>query len=107
MGDAVPRMKLGSQGLEVSAQGLGCMGMSYFYGQPKPDSDMIRLIHHAVQSGVTLLDTSDFYGPHTNEILISKVCFSFIVPIFHHLEMINGLIEILKWPSDPISKKYW
>ncbi|WOH12374.1 hypothetical protein DCAR_0831877 [Daucus carota subsp. sativus] len=72
MGDAVPRMKLGSQGLEVSAQGLGCMGMSYFYGQTKPDSDMIRLIHHAVQSGVTLLDTSDFYGPHTNEILISK-----------------------------------
>ncbi|KAL1806128.1 hypothetical protein ACET3Z_029196 [Daucus carota] len=72
MGHAVPRMKLGSQGLEVSAQGLGCMGMSYFYGQPKPDSDMIRLIHHAVQSGVTLLDTSDFYGPHTNEILISK-----------------------------------
>ncbi|KAK1395891.1 putative aldo/keto reductase/potassium channel subunit beta [Heracleum sosnowskyi] len=72
MGDAVRRIKLGSQGLQVSAQGLGCMGMSYFYGQPKPDSDMIRLIHHAVQTGVTLLDTSDFYGPHTNEILISK-----------------------------------
>lgn len=65
-------MKLGSQGLEVSAQGLGCMGMSAFYGPPKPDQDMIALIHHAINSGVTLLDTSDMYGPFTNEILLSK-----------------------------------
>lgn len=65
-------MKLGSQGLEVSAQGLGCMGMSAFYGPPKPEPDMIQLIHHAIHSGVTLLDTSDVYGPHTNEILLSK-----------------------------------
>ncbi|CAH9136521.1 unnamed protein product [Cuscuta epithymum] len=71
-GVKVPRMKLGSQGLEVSAQGLGCMGMSAFYGPPKPDADMIRLIHHAVNSGVTFLDTSDMYGPHTNEILLGK-----------------------------------
>ncbi|CAL5032944.1 unnamed protein product [Urochloa decumbens] len=69
---AVPRIKLGSQGLEVSAQGLGCMGMSAFYGPPKPESDMIKLIHHAVAAGVTFLDTSDKYGPHTNEILIGK-----------------------------------
>ncbi|KAK4258176.1 hypothetical protein QN277_007650 [Acacia crassicarpa] len=68
----VGRIKLGSQGLEVSAQGLGCMGMSAFYGAPKPEPDMIALIHHAVQSGVTLLDTSDIYGPHTNEILLGK-----------------------------------
>ncbi|KAI9119469.1 hypothetical protein K1719_009345 [Acacia pycnantha] len=68
----VGRMKLGSQGLEVSAQGLGCMGMSAFYGPPKPEPDMIALIHHAVQSGVTFLDTSDVYGPHTNEILLGK-----------------------------------
>ncbi|KAM5569800.1 putative aldo-keto reductase 2 [Rosa sericea] len=66
------RMKLGSQGLEVSAQGLGCMGMSAFYGPPKPEADMIKLIHHAVDSGVTFLDTSDIYGPHTNEILLGK-----------------------------------
>lgn len=65
-------MKLGSQGLEVSAQGLGCMGMSAFYGPPKPEADMIALIHHAVSSGVTFLDTSDVYGPHTNEILLGK-----------------------------------
>ncbi|KAK4258173.1 hypothetical protein QN277_007650 [Acacia crassicarpa] len=68
----VGRIKLGSQGLEVSAQGLGCMGMSAFYGAPKPEPDMIALIHHAVQNGVTFLDTSDIYGPHTNEILLGK-----------------------------------
>ncbi|KAI8566904.1 hypothetical protein RHMOL_Rhmol02G0078600 [Rhododendron molle] len=68
----VGRMKLGSQGLVVSAQGLGCMVMSAFYGPPKPDEDMIKLIHHAVDSGVTLFDTSDIYGPHTNEILLGK-----------------------------------
>ncbi|KAF2324161.1 hypothetical protein P3X46_002439 [Hevea brasiliensis] len=69
---AVKRIKLGSQGLEVSAQGLGCMGMSAFYGPPKPESDMIALIHHAINTGVTFLDTSDVYGPHTNEILLGK-----------------------------------
>jgi aryl-alcohol dehydrogenase-like predicted oxidoreductase len=68
----VPRMKLGSQGLVVSAQGLGCMGMSAYYGPPKPEPDMIALIHHAVSAGVTLLDTSDVYGPHTNELLLGK-----------------------------------
>ncbi|XP_054821138.1 probable aldo-keto reductase 2 [Prosopis cineraria] len=68
----VGRIKLGSQGLEVSAQGLGCMSMSSGYGTPKPEPDMIALIHHAIQSGVTFLDTSDVYGPHTNEILLGK-----------------------------------
>ncbi|GMY32172.1 putative aldo-keto reductase 2, partial [Fagus crenata] len=68
----VERIKLGSQGLEVSTQGLGCMGMSAFYGPPKPEQDMIALIHHAVNSGVTFLDTSDSYGPFTNEILLGK-----------------------------------
>ncbi|XP_044478020.1 probable aldo-keto reductase 5 [Mangifera indica] len=68
----VKRIKLGSQGLEVSAQGLGCMGMSAFYGPPKPEPEMIALIHHAINSGITFLDTSDVYGPHTNEILLGK-----------------------------------
>ncbi|KAL6293624.1 hypothetical protein ACE6H2_001766 [Prunus campanulata] len=72
MAGGVRRIKLGSQGLEVSAQGLGCMGMSAFYGAPKPDADMISLIHHAIDSGVTFLDTSDIYGPFTNEILLGK-----------------------------------
>ncbi|KAI8012393.1 putative aldo-keto reductase 2 [Camellia lanceoleosa] len=68
----VGRMKLGSQGLEVSKQGLGCMGISFGYGPPKPEEDMIKLIHHSINSGVTFLDTSDVYGPHTNEILLGK-----------------------------------
>ncbi|GFP94202.1 probable aldo-keto reductase 2 [Phtheirospermum japonicum] len=72
MAAIVPRIKLGSQGLEVSKQGLGCMGMSAYYGPPKPEPDMIKLIHHAINSGITFLDTSDAYGPHTNEILIGK-----------------------------------
>ncbi|KAE8022928.1 hypothetical protein FH972_008689 [Carpinus fangiana] len=74
-GRVVGRIKLGSQGLEVSAQGLGCMGMSPFppfHEQPKPEQDMIALIHHAVHSGVTFLDTSDVYGHFTNEILLGK-----------------------------------
>ncbi|KAM7465378.1 hypothetical protein LguiB_012940 [Lonicera macranthoides] len=73
MAEAVKkRVKLGSVGLEVSAEGLGCMGMTAGYGPAKPETDMIKLIHHAINSGVTFLDTSDVYGPHTNEILIGK-----------------------------------
>ncbi|KAK1435315.1 hypothetical protein QVD17_01076 [Tagetes erecta] len=68
----VQKIKLGSQGFEVSAIGLGCMGMSGGYGPAKPDEDMINLIRHAVNSGVTHLDTSDVYGPQTNEILVGK-----------------------------------
>ncbi|XP_057852788.2 probable aldo-keto reductase 2 [Cryptomeria japonica] len=68
----VPKVKLGSQGFEVSAQGLGCMGMSTFYGPPKAEDEMISLIHYAVSKGITFLDTSDFYGPHTNELLLGK-----------------------------------
>ncbi|KAL8491365.1 hypothetical protein ACS0TY_023119 [Phlomoides rotata] len=68
----VPKMKLGSEGLQVSCLGLGCMSMSALYGPPKPEPDMIKLIHHAINSGVTFLDTADAYGPHTNEILIGK-----------------------------------
>ena len=78
----VGRIKLGSQGLEVSAQGLGCMAMSGGYGPPKPEPDMISLIHHALQSGITFLDTSDIYGPFTNELLLGKVSPLFSVHIF-------------------------
>jgi aryl-alcohol dehydrogenase-like predicted oxidoreductase len=86
----VGRMKLGSQGMEVSLQGLGCMSMSAFYGPPKPEPEMISLIHHAIESGVTLLDTSDFYGPHTNELLLGKVLtFSYEYILFSHLKRNN------------------
>jgi aryl-alcohol dehydrogenase-like predicted oxidoreductase len=69
----VPRVKLGSQGLEVSAIGLGCMGMSSFYGPVGKDEDMIIVLHRAVELGVTFFDSADVYGPFTNELLLGKV----------------------------------
>jgi len=62
---------LGGQGLDVSRQGLGCMGMSEFYGQGD-DRESIGTIHRALELGVTLLDTADIYGPHTNERLVGR-----------------------------------
>jgi aryl-alcohol dehydrogenase-like predicted oxidoreductase len=62
---------LGSQGLQTSRQGLGCMGMSEFYGDAD-DTESIATIHRALELGVTLLDTSDTYGPLTNERLVGK-----------------------------------
>jgi aryl-alcohol dehydrogenase-like predicted oxidoreductase len=62
---------LGRQGLEVSAQGLGCMGMSDAYG-PADEGESIATIHRALELGVTLLDTADIYGPHTNEELVGR-----------------------------------
>jgi hypothetical protein len=69
----VPKVKLGPEGFEVSSLGLGCMGMSVYYGLPKLDEEMIELIRYAVNAGVTFLDTADIYGPHTNEVLVGKV----------------------------------
>ncbi len=62
---------LGTQGLEVSRQGLGCMGMSDFYG-PGDDDESSATINRALDLGVTFFDTSDMYGPHTNEVLVGK-----------------------------------
>ncbi|MBS1566575.1 MAG: aldo/keto reductase [Bacteroidetes bacterium] len=63
--------QLGSQGLTASALGLGCMGMSEFYGQHN-DDESIKTLHRAIELGVTFWDTADAYGPHTNEILVGK-----------------------------------
>jgi aryl-alcohol dehydrogenase-like predicted oxidoreductase len=63
--------RLGSQGLVVSAMGLGCMGMSEFYG-PRDDAESVTTIHRALELGVTFLDTADVYGPFTNEQLVGR-----------------------------------
>ncbi len=65
------KRRLGRQGLEVGAIGLGCMGMSDFYG-PRDEAEAIATIHRALELGVTMLDTSDAYGPHTNEELVGR-----------------------------------
>jgi aryl-alcohol dehydrogenase-like predicted oxidoreductase len=63
--------RLGAQGLEVSAQGLGCMGMSEFYG-PGDEAESVATIHRALDLGVRFLDTADMYGPFTNEELVGR-----------------------------------
>ena len=64
--------RLGKAGPEVSAIGLGCMGMAAFYGQPSDETQATAVIHRALELGVTFLDTAEMYGPHTNEIQIGK-----------------------------------
>jgi aryl-alcohol dehydrogenase-like predicted oxidoreductase len=67
----MPKRKLGSQGLTVSALGLGCMGMSEFYGATD-DTESIATIHRAIDLGITFLDTADVYGPFKNEVLVGR-----------------------------------
>jgi len=62
--------KLGNSGLEVSAIGLGCMGMTSAYGLPADKTEMISLIAKAIDFGVTLFDTAEAYGPFANEALV-------------------------------------
>src|SRR5271165_4234467 len=71
-GEKMQKRKLGSSNLEVSAIGLGCMGMSFSYGPPKDKQEMISLIRTAVERGVTFFDTAEVYGPFTNEELVGE-----------------------------------
>jgi aryl-alcohol dehydrogenase-like predicted oxidoreductase len=66
------KRKLGKSGLEVSALGLGCMGMSFSYGVVHDETEMISLMHKAVDAGITFFDTAEVYGPFTNEMLVGK-----------------------------------
>ncbi|WOK99425.1 putative aldo-keto reductase 1 [Canna indica] len=68
----IPRVKLGSQGLEVSKLGFGCMGLTGLYNAPVDDEVGISIIKHAFEKGITFFDTSDIYGPCTNEVLLGK-----------------------------------
>ena len=87
--------KLGSQGLTASELGLGCMGMSEFYGQTN-DEESIKTIHRAFESGITFLDTADVYGPYKNEILVGKA-------IKGHRDKVTLATKfgIVRDPSDP------
>jgi aryl-alcohol dehydrogenase-like predicted oxidoreductase len=71
------KRKLGKTNLEVSAIGLGCMGMSFGYGPPKDKQEMISLIRSAVERGITLFDTAEVYGPFTNEELVGEALLPF------------------------------
>ena len=71
------KRKLGSSDLEVSALGLGCMGMSYGYGPAADRQEMISLIGSAVERGVTFFDTAEAYGPFTNEELVGEALATF------------------------------
>src|SRR5215813_381409 len=66
------KRKLGKSGLEVSAIGLGCMGMSFGYGPAKDSQEMIPVIQAAVEEGVTFFDTAEVYGPFINEELVGE-----------------------------------
>jgi aryl-alcohol dehydrogenase-like predicted oxidoreductase len=66
------KRKLGKNALDVSAIGLGCMGMSFSYGPPKDKQEMISLLRSAVERGVTFFDTAEVYGPFTNEELVGE-----------------------------------
>src|SRR5450759_228896 len=66
------KRKLGNSGLEVSALGLGCMGMSFSYGPPKDKQEMTALLRAAVERGIAFFDTAEVYGPFLNEELVGK-----------------------------------
>jgi aryl-alcohol dehydrogenase-like predicted oxidoreductase len=75
------KRKLGKSNLEVSAIGLGCMGMSFGYGPPADKQQMISLIRTAVERGVTFFDTAEIYGPYTNEELVGEA----LAPLRHQV----------------------
>ncbi|CAN6582113.1 unnamed protein product [Malus baccata var. baccata] len=68
----IPRVQLGTQGFEVSKLGFGCMGLTRLYNDPVPEELGISIIKHAYDKGITFFDTSDAYGPHSNEVLVGK-----------------------------------
>src|ERR671911_564812 len=91
--------KLGNSNLEVSALGLGCMGMSFGYGPAADKNDMIKLIRAAVEKGVTFFDTAEVYGPFTNEELVGEA-----------LEPFRGQVTIATkfgWAPNPSDANRW
>ena len=93
------KRKLGNSGLEVSALGLGCMGMSWSYGAARDKAEMITLIQAAVERGITFFDTAEVYGPKTNEELVGEALAPF-----------RGKVVIATkfgWEADPEQDGKW
>jgi aryl-alcohol dehydrogenase-like predicted oxidoreductase len=88
------KRRLGKSGLEVSAIGLGCMGMSHGYGPASDKKEMISLIHAAIDRGVTFSDTAEVYGPYTNEELVGEALAPFkgkvVIATKFGIKMVNG-----------------
>src|SRR6476659_9251758 len=93
------RRTLGTQGLETSAMGLGCMGMSEFYGDRSDQGESVATIHRALELGVNFLDTADMYGPHTNEQLVGKA-----IKGKRDQFVIATKFGIVRDPNDPLKR---
>lgn len=91
---------LGSSGLHTSQLGLGCMGMSDFYGQGN-DEESIKVIHRAYERGITFFDTADMYGPYTNEVLVGKA----IQPFRNHITLATKF-GIVRDAADPSKRGF-
>ena len=91
--------KLGTQGLDTSAMGLGCMGMSDFYGDRSDHGESVATIHRALELGVNFLDTADMYGPHTNEQLVGKA-----IKGKREQFVIATKFGLVRDPSDPLKR---
>ena len=90
--------ELGKSGLRVSALGLGCMGMSEFYG-PRDDKESMATVHRALDCGVTLVDTADMYGPWTNEELVGRA-----IKGRRHQVVLATKFGIVRDPNDPTKR---
>jgi len=91
--------RLGTSGLEVSAIGLGCMGMTFSYGTPPNKQDMIALLRAAVERGVTFFDTAEVYGPFNNEELVGEALAPFRGQV--------GIATKFGFRLDPTGQKAW
>ena len=91
------KRNLGKSNLEVSASGLGCMGMSVMYGPPKDKQEMISVIRSAVELGVTFFDTAEVYGPFTNEELVGEA----LAPVRDQVEIATKLGFEFESDKDP------